>query len=253
MRDDAKYKAVIGRLVAEKALVFPDAFSGSYAAYPLGDRRKRPMCWLKAETFQALQAEGILLCKGKGFAVNERYIRGERPPQNDRSHRSEHRHIEGQDMYVPGGVKRPVRRNFSTSALHRIARLKSSDDQAFLSAHEVEAGEHFAKDYTLCGWDRVASQDYGAVQISSKRDVNSAQDRTASQLDARQRLTDARAALGPGLERAVMAVCVEDVSLDTVERVEKWARHSGRTVLKLGLQRLSEFYGTVPGQRAVRR
>ena len=46
---------------------------------------------------------------------------------------------------------------------------------------------------------------------------------------------DALAAIGPGLDRVVFAVCIRETGMGDVERAEGWPKRSGKVALKLGL------------------
>jgi len=46
---------------------------------------------------------------------------------------------------------------------------------------------------------------------------------------------------------ARLAFCCRQDELEAVERQERWAAGSGKQIVKLGLARLAELYGTAPG------
>jgi hypothetical protein len=62
-------------------------------------------------------------------------------------------------------------------------------------------------------------------------------------LDARRRLNDALDYLGPGLDEMMLAICCYEQGLEACENVFSLPRRSAKMVLKLGLLRLSVFYG----------
>ena len=47
------------RLVQHKAVIITSS-SDAYPAYPNGDRRRRPVCWVGRDSFQALTSFGSL-------------------------------------------------------------------------------------------------------------------------------------------------------------------------------------------------
>jgi hypothetical protein len=62
-------------------------------------------------------------------------------------------------------------------------------------------------------------------------------------LDAQRRLNDALDYLGPGLDEMMLTICCYEQGLEACENVFSLLRRSAKMVLKLGLLRLSVFYG----------
>lgn len=60
---------------------------------------------------------------------------------------------------------------------------------------------------------------------------------------ARQRLSRAMAAMGPGLSDIAFEVCCDLQSLERGEAQRGWSKRSGRVVLMLALDRLAAHYG----------
>ncbi len=164
----------------------------------------------------------------------------------------QHRTIKERDVYLESGAKRKARFNRALSALDRLYQRCDKSGATLLSDAEYEAGRHFAKDYALAHYDYIKTQNYVSAGVDGTRSSDGNTDYLDRRIDARARLEKAKAAIGPGLQKAVIAVCCLDKSLDTVERTEHWAASSGLTVLKLGLQALADYYGTRAGVRAFR-
>ena len=60
--------------------------------------------------------------------------------------------------------------------------------------------------------------------------------------DARDRVSEALRALGPGLADVVLRVCCFLEGIEAAERRMGWASRSGKVVLRIALQRLAAHY-----------
>ena len=262
-------KPILKRLISQNAVIFPTAFSGAYAAYLNGDRRRRPICWLEAKQFKDIQFEGVLQSEGEGFRVKEsalrRTVSGSQLPvknftaenyssdsqgqtQSQTGHASQHRAMEEREQFVFGKSVRSIAVNIRTSPLRALSKSRPGQAQKVLTSAEVEAGEQFAKDYEFANMSSVSTQNYESAPRGQGKG-HAYGGLSDSRIDARNRVMGALKAMGPGLDRVVTSVCVNELSLERLERTEDWMKGGGFTVLKLGLQRLVNFYGTEPGRK----
>lgn len=219
-----------------------------YPAFPKGNRRRKPVCWIERGTLQRLVNCDILTRKNGQVSVSKRYQKKFKAREDVGDKAAQHRDMETREIYTPDGVIRKARINRRVSVLRSIARKRLPGGANLLSPAQVEAGEQFAKDYTLSGMGFVTAQDFTRAEVDGGFNPAAQENAIISRMDRRKRVNEATSCLGPGLDRAVIAVCCEDWSLDQLERTENWARHSGVTILKLALDRLAQFYGTVPGE-----
>ncbi|MBL4854052.1 MAG: hypothetical protein JKY25_07400 [Robiginitomaculum sp.] len=229
--------------------------SDTYIIVPRGDRRSRPIGWVNISVLKRLLAKGAVTQKGAAYILCDSYVRrsaAKAAHGPTHAHANQHRDLEQRDIYHPDGIKRPARINRRLSVFHKLAGSVNKDGTAFLQADEIEAGERFAADYDRSMMAAVATQNYTGVTSGGKNRVNTAENISISAMDARKRVMDALEMVGPGLERALVSLCGRDWSLGQLEAQEKWASGSGRTVLKLALSRLSEYYGCKPGISARR-
>lgn len=153
-----------------------------------------------------------------------------------------------------GGKRENLRVNLSESPLAGLARRKGSDGKAFLGPDLVQAGERLREDFERAqmgprvgqNWDRFLS---GSDRGGFMSDGGIGEGPRA----ARQRVSDALDTLGPGLGDVVMRVCCFLEGLESAEKRLGWSARSGKVVLKIGLQRLLQYYeqhhGFVPAQR----
>lgn len=245
MTDTTKSDHLLTRLYEKKALIVEDESGGcaTYAAYPGGDRRCRPISWISKDVFTRWLADGVVLPRGKGFEVSAAAVRRRGPGRHggaQRTHCVET--ISGDD-----GIFRPAHVNLNTrSALRVLGNRLDSHGEPFLTPAQLEAGERFAADYARANYGRSQTQDYMRTGGDIAR-TNTEESAAVAAIDSRDRITEAIAYVGPGLSRAVISICGQDMGLEQMEKNEGWTRRSGRTVLKLALQRLVEFYGTAPG------
>jgi hypothetical protein len=154
------------------------------------------------------------------------------------------------------GRRSAIRVNLAESPLVILARRKGPDGKPFLSADLVQAGERLREDFERAqmgprvgqNWDRFLTA--GSDRGGFASDAGLAEGPRA----ARERVTDAVEALGPGLSDVVLRVCCFLEGLETTERRLGWSARSGKVVLKIGLQRLLKHYkdrhGFVPALRS---
>ena len=232
-------------LAAHDAVIIREQRADAYPAYAKGDRRKRPLRWVSDESFRCLTSFGGLQSDGLGFCVKDSFAK-RLAAQN---HAGQHRDIEERELYLESGVKRPVQMNRAISAFERICAGKDSGGHPLLSKAAQEAGRRFVKDYEMSGHGHIATQNYESAGADKTGYTGAAEDAHIRRIDAGNRFSEAKAAMGEGLDKAVMAVCCHDHRLEQIERAESWASGSGLTLLKMGLMRLVNHYGTAPGRR----
>jgi hypothetical protein len=160
------------------------------------------------------------------------------------------------DVTSEDGARRSVRVNVAETPLAAIARRRGPDGQPFLTPDLVQVGEKLREDFERAqmgprvgqNWERflTAGTDRGRVQS----DGGLAEGPRA----ARERVSEALEALGPGLADVVLRVCCFLEGLESAERRLGWSARSGKVVLKIGLERLMKHYkdryGFVPALRA---
>ncbi|MGJ8562125.1 MAG: DUF6456 domain-containing protein [Alphaproteobacteria bacterium] len=255
---------LIRRLAGAEAFVDVSGCADVFPAFPKGNKRRKPVCWVERAALDRLLKYDVLTRKDGQVTVSRRMKKRyaakaddadadtDTDTDTDTGTAAQHRDCETRDIYTPDGVLRPAIVNHRTSVLRSIARKRKPCGNLLLSAAQVEAGEQFAKDYAHSGIGFVSTQNYNHSGADGGARADAQEYAIISRMDRRRRVSEAISCLGPGLDRALIAVCCEDWSLDHLERTEKWAKRSGITVLKLALDRLVKFYGTVPGESGAR-
>jgi len=244
----SNFQHTLNRLIADKAVIYQGEFSDIYAAYPNGDRRRRAVCWLDTAQFKKLRAEGILELRAGGYHIAYSYLRRHKAGVAGKGHAAQHRDYVERDVFIPEGSKRKAVFNNRTSPLRRLSRMKDMSGDSFLTNAEIEAGERFASDYHFSALESVTTQNYMATNMGGHND-GGYEDMSIKRLDARNRVMTILNELDAGLDKAVIAVCVNELTVERLEQTENWVKKSGQMILKLGLQRLVKFYGTQAGQR----
>lgn len=143
------------------------------------------------------------------------------------------------------GTAEPKTVNLGESPIGWLARRKGPDGKAFLAPEEVEAGEKLRSDFEAAQMGPQVAQDWRKFLAPSDRYSGNptGSGHCEGPQVARDRLTRALGALGPGLADVVVRTCCFLEGLEACERRMGWSARSGKVVLKLALQRLAQHYG----------
>ncbi|WP_187431882.1 hypothetical protein ROLI_021850 [Roseobacter fucihabitans] len=149
---------------------------------------------------------------------------------------------------VDTGRPRRMRYNLAESPLTALARRRDKNGENFLDDDLVTVGERLREDFELAqmgprvtqNWDRfLTSGGCGSfVPDSGVGDGPS---------NARKRVADALADLGPGLSDVVLRCCCYLEGLETAEKKLGWSARSGKIVLRIALMRLKRHYDETIG------
>lgn len=158
--------------------------------------------------------------------------------------RAQHR-LEGERIFTDGetGAGRPITVNLGESPLGWLAKRKAPDGTPFLDPVEVEAGERLREDFEAAQIGPSVAQDWRRFLAPAGPRCGPGQGGAEGAMGARDRVSKALGALGPGLADAVLRVCCFLEGLEACERRMGWSARSGKVVLKIALQRLAEHYG----------
>jgi hypothetical protein len=152
--------------------------------------------------------------------------------------------VDGERQVTEEGIKRKVRVNLGETPLGWLARRAGSNGTPFLSEDEVAAGERLREDFELAQIGPKVAQDWRRfLTPASQPGVSRLSGPAEGPMGARNRVSAALEALGPGLNDAAMRACCFLEGLEATERRMGWSARSGKVVLKIALTRLSEHYG----------
>ncbi|HEX8570485.1 MAG TPA: DUF6456 domain-containing protein [Caulobacteraceae bacterium] len=209
---------------------------GGYAVRADADRRRRPLMRLDEAGFRRLAREPGLKPRGEGWtvlaAVPDAAPDGAARPSV----------IDGERAVAEAdGRVRSRRANLGESPIAWLARRRDAQGRPWLTAAEAAAGEKLREDFHLAGtigrltmaWD--AAPRGGAARGPGLDPVERG-------MEAKRRVAAALEAAGPGLREMLEHVCLRGSALEAAERGLGLPGRSGKTVLKLALQRLAAHY-----------
>lgn len=131
--------------------------------------------------------------------------------------------------------------NLAESPLARLA-LSTGEAEAFLSPHQVAAGERLRRLVERAQLQPRLTMSYSASHTASHVAGHAGEigDMAA---DARKALADLHRHLPRDCAEVVLDVCGFGKGLQQIEMERSWPRRSAKLVLRIGLDRLAEVYG----------
>ncbi|MEL6582767.1 MAG: DUF6456 domain-containing protein [Pseudomonadota bacterium] len=231
----------------EKAVVMRDTGAGRPVRTAVTERSV-------AEAFAlndwiALQAKGRVhryKITEPGRAALRRFLASDgraKAARRDESVRLQHM-VEGEKVFVePDGRETTRAINIAESPLGMLARRKSADGSPFLNSSEIEAGERLREDFERAQLGPSITQNWDRFLSAGRAEGFAPWGAGDGSQAARDRVSGALTALGPGLADITLRCCC---FLEGVEGAEKrlgWSARSGKVVLKIALGRLARHYG----------
>jgi hypothetical protein len=160
--------------------------------------------------------------------------------------------LPGERSVINSATGRPqmLKVNLGEDPIGWLARRKGADGQPFLTADEVEAGERLRLDFEIAQMGPSVAQDWRKFLAPGDRLAGTPVSRGPGEgpMAARDRVAKALSDLGPGLADSALRVCCFLEGLEACERRMGWSARSGKVVLKIALQRLSQHYGLAAPQ-----
>ena len=146
-----------------------------------------------------------------------------------------------------GSGRKSHRYNLAESPLTLLARKKDKFGEMYLSAELLEAGERLREDFEQAQLGPRVAQNWDRFLTTGGTAWNGEHSGPSG---ARDRVSGAMKALGPGLADVALRVCCFLEGMEKAEKRLGWSARSGKVVLKIALQRLADHYGiAVPEQR----
>ncbi|ABV93326.1 conserved hypothetical protein [Dinoroseobacter shibae DFL 12 = DSM 16493] len=142
-----------------------------------------------------------------------------------------------------------LRYNLAESPMLSLARRRDKDGTPFLTDEMVSAGERLREDFELAQMGPRTTQNWEKFLTTSDRSsFQPGSDHGGGSGQAKDRVHAALQELGPGLGDVVLRCCCFLEGLEAAEKRMGWSARSGKIVLRIALQRLSEYYKRVHGQ-----
>ena len=237
---------------AEVAAVFRRAESGdgyvTLARTPVAFAREfAARDWIECVHLGGAMARYELSSVGRAWLKRTLAEDGERRRRaaEDRADAFRRQHVEAGERVFAGPEGEPERRavNLGETPLGWLARRKGADGAPFLKPEEVAAGERLREDFEAAQMGPRIAQDWRRFLTAGVSGGRGGRGPAEGPADARRRVAEALAALGPGLEDAALRACCFLEGLEATERRMGWSARSGKVVLKIALGRLAEHYG----------
>ena len=157
----------------------------------------------------------------------------------------QHKVFAEREVRVEGSKVKTLRFNLAESPLTLLARKKDKTGGFYLSEELLAAGERLREDFEQAqlgprvaqNWDRFLTGGGTSWNLDSA---------CSGPSGARDRVSNALHALGPGLADVALRVCCFLEGLEKSEKRLGWSARSGKVVLKIALQRLADHYGIEP-------
>lgn len=141
-----------------------------------------------------------------------------------------------------GKRQEKIARNIGDSPLSWLSQRRDKEGKPFISRAHLEAGEKLSKDFEFAGRLPRTTAFYDGVPISKTKGGWREADLTDLQMAAKKRVDEAMSHVGPGLSDILIRVCCFHEGLEQAERTLAWPSRSGKVVLRIGLDRLADFY-----------
>jgi Domain of unknown function (DUF6456) len=145
-----------------------------------------------------------------------------------------------------GGLAMPVF-DSAESPLQRLGLMKQTDGTTVLDAEQLRAGERLRVDYERAHLSPRVTMSYEMQGSSGGRQAqfsdNHIEKLNDVALEARDKVHQALAAVGPELSGILLHVCCMAGGLEQAELRLNLPRRAGKAVLQLALTRLARHYG----------
>lgn len=220
-----------------------------YGVFAGPDRRRRPVGVLSERELRTGLSDGTLVAGDDGahWVVSDaglsRLKRLQSAPADAAEHfPAQHRTTGTRAVIGADGRMALARANLDASPLARYA-ISRPDRPALLERVHVTAGDRLRADYDASTLASRVTSDWSGVPRSGSRGGHDPAGAPARALDARTRVLDALAAVGPGLDRLLVNIVIRETGMERGVRDLDWPDKAGTTALHLALERLAIHYG----------
>ena len=142
-----------------------------------------------------------------------------------------------------------LRINLAESPLTILGRKRDRTGEPYLTQDMVDAGERLREDFERAQMGPRITQNWEAFLTPRAETRGPGRGPADGPQGARDRVSEALEALGPGLADVTLRVCCFLEGLEAAEKRLGWTARSGKIVLRIALQRLAQHYGITPPPR----
>lgn len=189
---------------------------------------------------------GIYTITNAGRAALKRMLseeRGTRPKgmaEAPTPFRDQHQ-FAGERVVMEEDGPRTLRYNLAESPLTSLARKRGPDGAPYLTQAMLQAGERLREDFELAQMGPRVTQNWDSF-LTASTSGGYKPDGGGGNGQARDRVSAALTAMGPGLADIAFRCCCFLEGLETAEKRLGWSARAGKVVLRIALQRLDEYY-----------
>jgi hypothetical protein len=237
-------RRILRKLAAPGALLALAAEDGTYAVLARGGAK--PQLKISTDLVAEFRRRDWIApaCSGDGFVLSDAGLGWLRRAMAESDpFATQHRIAARRDIVGEDGRRVSVLVNEGESPLGWLFRRKGPDGRPLISGAQFAAGEKLRTDFTLARLTPRMGVDLTAPVVAGRRGAKGDFVLPEIVLAAKQRVTRALAAVGPGLSDLLIDVCCHLKGLEAAEKEKGWPQRSAKVVLQIGLDRLAAHYG----------
>lgn len=140
------------------------------------------------------------------------------------------------------GKFRKMYYNIADTPILMLARRKAQDGKPFLKANHVNAGERLREDFEVAQIGPHIGQNWDKFLTGADPTQHGGGSAFEGSMMARERFEAAIEAVGPGLRDILLRCCCHLQGVESAERSLGWSARSGKVVLRIALEQLSQHY-----------
>ncbi len=214
-----------------------------YGVFSGADRRRRPLAIAAPDEVRDAEAAGALEAGPHGLVLTAAGLARLKREDASGDFAAQHRRTGVRRLMGPEGRMQAVQVDLDAgSPLARFARPRG-DQPALIDRLHLAAAAILRQDYERSAlMSRVTMDWSGQPGSKVRRAPRDRSDAPVGRLAAQARVLDALAAVGPGLDRLLVALVLREAPMGAAERDLGWPARSGAPALRLALDRLSVHY-----------
>jgi len=214
-----------------------------YGVFAGADRRRRPLAIAAPAEVREAEADGVLEAGPHGLVLTGAGLARLKREGAAGDFAAQHRRTGPRIVMAPDGRVQTVQADLdAASPLARYARARG-DQPALIAPLHLAAAAILRQDYERSALMTRVTMDWsGQPGAKVRRAPRDRSDAPAGRLAAQARVLDALAAVGPGLDRLLVALVLREAPMGSAERDLGWPARSGAPALRLALDRLAVHY-----------